>query len=75
MDKLIFINKNWPSDPHIRLLKPTNFAFACEIKSKLMAQLEAKFEDEIKDEFFQTCMNLYNFPFFLYGIGCPCSKC
>ncbi len=37
MDKLIFINKNWPSNPQIGWLKPTNFAFACEIKSKLMA--------------------------------------
>jgi hypothetical protein len=52
VDKFIFINKNWLSNLWIGSLKPTNFAFACEMESKLMVELEAKFENEVEGEDF-----------------------
>jgi hypothetical protein len=39
-------------------LKPTNFAFACEAESKLMVELEAKFENKVDSEDFS---NLHDF--------------
>jgi hypothetical protein len=50
MDKLIFVHKNWLFDPWISCLKPINVAFACEVKSNLMVELEAKFEDQVNNE-------------------------
>jgi hypothetical protein len=58
VDKLIFVNKNWPFNLWIGCLKPTNFAFACEVKSKLMVELEAKFKNEVEGEDFS---NLHDF--------------
>jgi hypothetical protein len=54
VDKLIFINKNWTSNLWIGSLKPTNFAFACEVVLKLMVELEAKFENEVEGEDFSN---------------------
>jgi hypothetical protein len=50
MDKLIFINKNWPFNPWIGCLKLTNIAFPCKVEFDLMAKLEAKFEEQVDDE-------------------------
>jgi len=58
VDKLIFVNKNWPSNLWIGCLKPTNFAFACEVESKLMVELDAKFKNEVEGEDFS---NLHDF--------------
>ncbi len=54
MDKLIFVDKNWPSNLWIGCLKPTNFAFACEVESKLSVELKAKFENEFEVEDFSN---------------------
>ncbi len=54
MDKLIFVNQNWHSSFWIGYLKPTNFAFACEVESKLLVKLEAKFENEVEGEDFSN---------------------
>jgi hypothetical protein len=48
MDKLIFVPKNYSSNPRVHYLKPTDFAISYEVESKLMAKLEAKFENEIE---------------------------
>jgi hypothetical protein len=58
VDKLIFVNKNWPSNLWIGCLKSTIFAFACEVESKLMVELKAKFENEVESEDFS---NLHDF--------------
>jgi hypothetical protein len=50
MYKLIFIHKIWLCDPWISYLKPINVAFACEVKSDLMVELEAKFKDQVNNE-------------------------
>lgn len=31
IDKFIFVNKNWPFDSQFNCMKPTNFAFACDV--------------------------------------------
>jgi hypothetical protein len=51
MDKLIFVNKNWPSNPLIGCLKPINLAFTCEVEYGLMTKLEVKFKDEVEGEY------------------------
>jgi len=45
MDSLIFVHKNWPSDPRTGCLKHIHVPSTCETKSNLMAKLEAEFED------------------------------
>jgi len=57
MDKPIFVNKNWPSDPLIGCLKPINLAFTCEVEYGLMTKLEVKLKDEVegKDIFNLHC--------------------
>jgi len=52
MDKFIFVNKNWPCDPRFSYVKPTNFPFACEARSNLMAKPEVQFEDEVEGKDF-----------------------
>ncbi len=58
MENLIFVNKNWSFNLWIGCLKPTNFAFVCEVESKLMVELEAKFENKIESKDFS---NLHDF--------------
>ncbi len=43
MDKLIFINKNWPSNLRIGCVKPIDLASICELELDLTIELEAKF--------------------------------
>jgi hypothetical protein len=50
MDKLIFINRNWPSNPWIGCLKLSNIASTCELEFDLMVKREAKFEKQVDDE-------------------------
>jgi hypothetical protein len=71
MDKFIFVHKNWPPNPWVGYLKSIDFASACEVESKLVVELRAKFEDEVEGEKFQTCWNLFNLPFFMCG-GARC---
>jgi hypothetical protein len=49
LDKLIFINKNWPFDLWISCVKSTNLTFTCELELNLMVELEAKFHDDVVD--------------------------
>jgi hypothetical protein len=53
MDKPIFVNKNWPSNPCIGCLKPTNLAFTCEVEYGLMTKLEVegKYIFDLHDSF------------------------
>jgi hypothetical protein len=56
MDKPIFVNKNWPSNPWIGCLKPINLAFTCEVEYGLMIKLKVEFEDEVEGEnIFNLC--------------------
>ncbi len=47
LDKLIFVNKNWPCDPRTSYLKPIDFVFACEVELNLKTKLEFEFQDEV----------------------------
>ncbi len=51
-NNLIFVNKNWPSNPRVGCPKFLNFAFTCEAKSNLMKNLDVKFEHEVECEEF-----------------------
>jgi hypothetical protein len=46
LDKLIFMNKNWPFDLWIGCVKSTNLAYACEVESDLITELEVEFHDD-----------------------------
>jgi hypothetical protein len=50
MDKLFFVHKNWPSDPHVGCLKLPNLAVICEAKLDLIDELDVKFVDEVECE-------------------------
>jgi hypothetical protein len=50
VDKLIFVHKNWPSNPQIGCLKHIDVTFACEAKFDLMAKLKVEFENQVNDE-------------------------
>jgi hypothetical protein len=50
LDKLIFIHKNWPSNPHVDYLKPSNLTIICEAKFDLTNELDAKFVDVVEHE-------------------------
>ncbi len=50
MDKLIFVHKNWPFDPHVGCLKPFDLPVVYEIKFDLTNELDAKFMDEMEHE-------------------------
>lgn len=45
---MIFVNKVWPFDPHIRCLKTFNFASVCEVEFIWIKNLHVKFEDEVE---------------------------
>jgi hypothetical protein len=47
LDKLIFINKNWPHDPCVGCTKFFDFAFVCEVESYLIKELDAEFTNEV----------------------------
>ncbi len=51
-EKLIFINKNWQSNPHVGCPKFSNFAIACEVELNLTKELAAEFEPEVECNFF-----------------------
>jgi len=46
LDKLIFINKNWPFDLWIDCVKSIDLASACEMESDLILELEVEFHDD-----------------------------
>jgi len=50
MNKLIFVHKNWPFNPHVGWLKPSNLVIVCEAKFDLIDELDAKFIDEVEHE-------------------------
>ncbi len=50
MDKLIFVQKNWSSNPCVGCLKPYDLATSYEIKSDLKNELDVEFVDEVEHE-------------------------
>jgi len=50
LEKLIFVHKNWPSNPHVGCLKPYNLVVVCEAKSDLINKLDAEFMNEVECE-------------------------
>jgi hypothetical protein len=59
LDKLIFVNKPWPSNPWIGYVKPTNLASTCEVELNLTTKLEAKFQNDVDCEDFLDPFNLF----------------
>jgi hypothetical protein len=49
LDKLIFINKKWPSNLWIGCLKPIDLASICELELDLTTNLEVKFHADAVD--------------------------
>jgi hypothetical protein len=47
VNKLIFINKNWPHGPCVGCPKFFDFAFVCEVESYLIKELDAEFTNEV----------------------------
>jgi alkyl hydroperoxide reductase subunit AhpC len=47
LDKLILINKNWPSNLHLGCLKPFDFTSVCEVELYLIGELNTKFKEEV----------------------------
>jgi hypothetical protein len=54
MDKLIFVNKNWPSNPWIGCLETTNFATTLEVEFELISKFEVEFEKQVDN--FEGCL-------------------
>jgi hypothetical protein len=50
--KLIFIIKNWQSNPHVGCPNLFDFAFAREVELNLTKELHAEFEHEVECNFF-----------------------
>jgi hypothetical protein len=50
--KLIFVSKNWLSNPHVGCLKCFDFAFICELNLDLIKELDVEFENKMKCEKF-----------------------
>ncbi len=50
LDNLIFVHKNWPSNPHVGCLKPSNLATICEAEFDLTNELDVEFMDEMECE-------------------------
>ncbi len=50
MNKLIFVHKNWPFNPHVGCLKPSNLVIVCETQFDLIDELDVKFMDEVECE-------------------------
>jgi hypothetical protein len=48
LDKLIFVHENWPFDPHVGCLKPSNLAIVCEIKFDLTNELDVEWMVEME---------------------------
>jgi hypothetical protein len=46
-----FCEKNWPFNPWIGCLKPTNFVYAYDVELDLIAKLKAKFQNEDHKKF------------------------
>jgi hypothetical protein len=65
--KTYVTTKKW-----IGCLKPSSFAFACEVKSNLMVDLEAIFQNQVKGEDYLDLMIPFDLSFFLCVNGCPC---
>jgi hypothetical protein len=59
MEILIFINKNWPSNPQIDyLLKLTDIASTCKVEPNLIIKLGVEFKKQVDDE---DSLNLHDF--------------
>jgi hypothetical protein len=50
LNKLIFVHKNWSSNPCVGYLKPYDFVIFYEIKFDLINELDVKFVDEVECE-------------------------
>ncbi len=48
LEKMIFVNKNWPHDPCIGCSKLSNFTSACEAKFDLLEEFDI---DQFENEF------------------------
>jgi hypothetical protein len=46
LDKLIFVNKNWPSNPHVGC----PLASTCEVVSNIIEELDVEFEHKVECE-------------------------
>jgi hypothetical protein len=49
LDKLIFINKKWPSNLRIGCVKPIDLASTCEFELDLITKLEVEFHVDAVD--------------------------
>lgn len=52
LDKLIFVSKNWPSNPHVRCPPKNYFASTCEVVSNIIEELDVEFEHKVECNFF-----------------------
>jgi hypothetical protein len=70
LDKLMFVNKNWPNDLCVGCLKLTNLASICEVECNLTKELDTKFVDVIECE---TFSNIHDTFWICFQI-CRCLK-
>ncbi len=54
LDKLMFVNENWPNDLCVGCLKLTNLASICEVQFNLTKELDTEFVDVIECETFSN---------------------
>ncbi len=52
LDKLIFVNKNWPYDPRVGCFNFFDFAYVCEAQLDLIKDLDVEFTNEVQREEF-----------------------
>ncbi len=62
LNKLIFVNKNWPNDLSIRCKSPSSLVDLIETNANLKEEFEKTFEkNEIKNFGLKICYNLQVF--------------
>lgn len=52
LDKLIFVNKNWPHYSCVKCPKFFDFTFVCEAELDLIGELDVEFTNEVQCEEF-----------------------
>jgi hypothetical protein len=48
IDYFNFVNKNWPKNPKVGCSKACDFVGTCEVESKLIQKIKAKFQNEVE---------------------------
>jgi len=64
IDYFNFVNKNWPKNPKVGCSKACDLVGTCEVESKLIQKIKAKFQNEVEwEEFLDFLITLFDVHF------------